>query len=229
MFDKRILRARVAKRFIRGEGIEIGAFRSPLEVPDGAVVRYVDRLSKSQLYEEAPEPQVREAVDVDIIDDGETLQRIPNGSLDFIIANHFMEHCEDFLGTLLVHASKLREDGVLFYAIPNRHFTFDKDRPNTPFEHLVDDFQNGPDESRFQHYLEWASLVEKKSEAEATLRARELQASWSRIHFHAWDARALFHCLGCAMFYLRFPGLVAHFELNLHEVVCVIAKESSPC
>jgi SAM-dependent methyltransferase len=221
------LRARIANRFIRGEGIEIGALGTPLDLPAGATVRYVDRLSKPELYAECPEIQGRELVDVDLIDNGETLQSIPNGSVDFIIANHFMEHCEDFLGTLLVHASKLRDGGVLFYAIPNRQFTFDKDRPNTPFEHLVEDLQNGPDESRLQHCLEWARLVEKKSEPQASVRARELHAAGSRIHFHAWDARSLFHCLGSAIFYLRFPGLVAHFELNGHEVVCVIAKESS--
>ncbi|MCP5277419.1 MAG: hypothetical protein H6935_03550 [Thiobacillus sp.] len=79
-FDKRILRASVAKRYIRGEGIEIGALGTPLKVPRGARVQYVDRMSKSALYEQYPELKGRSLVDVECIDDGEVLQHIPNNS-----------------------------------------------------------------------------------------------------------------------------------------------------
>lgn len=38
-FDKRVLRAQVAKRFLRSEGIEIGALGTPLDLPDGATTQ----------------------------------------------------------------------------------------------------------------------------------------------------------------------------------------------
>lgn len=224
-FDKRVLRAYVANRYIRGEGIEIGALGTPLNVPTGVKVHYVDRMSKDDLYREYPEMRERALVDVGIVDNGETLEKIPDNSIDFIVANHFMEHCQDFLGTLLLHARKLRRGGRLFYAIPNRQFTFDKDRPNTTFEHLVRDYEGGPAQSRSDHYLEWATLVAKKSGEEAAAEARSLLEGDYSIHFHAWDARALFHCLGAGIDYLKFPGFVAHFEMNGHELICLIVKE----
>src|SRR3546814_5493215 len=58
------------------------------------------------------------------------------------------------LGTLRAHARKIRPNGRLFYAVPNRDFTFDRHRPVTPFEHLVQDDREGPEQSRAQHYMD---------------------------------------------------------------------------
>ena len=42
-------RSVIAKRFLKGEGIEIGALHHPLKLPTNASVKYVDRLSNSEL------------------------------------------------------------------------------------------------------------------------------------------------------------------------------------
>jgi predicted SAM-dependent methyltransferase len=47
-----------------------------------------------------PELKSRKFIEPDIIDDGEKLSRIEDASQDFIIANHFLEHCEDPIGTV---------------------------------------------------------------------------------------------------------------------------------
>lgn len=224
-FDKRVLRAYVANRYIRGEGIEIGALGTPLNVPAGVKVHYVDRMSKADLYREYPEMQGRALVDVAIVDNGEKLDNIPDNSVDFIVANHFMEHCEDFIGTIALHSRKIRRGGRLFYAIPNRQHTFDRNRPNTTFEHLVQDHEQGTVLARKAHFLEWSTLVQNKVGAEAEAYAEEIEKSNYSIHFHAWDARALFHCLGASVEYMKFPGFVAHFEQNGHELICLLVKE----
>lgn len=223
-FDKRVMRAQLAHRYLKGEGIEIGALASPLHVPPHAKIRYVDRMSQEDLYREYPVMSERQIVNIDIVDNGETLEKIPDDSLNFIVANHFMEHCQDFLGTLNTHARKLKRLGRLFYAIPNRHYTFDQHRPNTTFEHLLEDYHKGPAHNRVAHFDEWVRLVERLEEPEASVRAKHLLDTDHSIHFHAWDARALFHCLGASIMFLDFPGFVAHFELNGHEVICVLVK-----
>lgn len=222
--DKRILRAKIAHRYLKGEGIEIGALGTPLNLPEHAKARYVDRMSSDDLYREYPEMRQRALVDPDIIDDGETLGSIPDGSLDFLVANHFLEHCENLLGTLRTHAAKLRRGGRLFYATPNRDFTFDRRRPVTPFAHLVEDDRLGIEHHRAAHYLEWATLVEGKQGEEAQAQAAQLQAQRYSIHFHAWDAGGFFDFLARAVEYNQFPGFVAHFELNLHEIICVLVR-----
>jgi predicted SAM-dependent methyltransferase len=222
--DKRILRAFVARRYLAGSGIEIGALGTPLDLPPGAQVKYVDRMSRASLYNEYKEMANRKLVEPDIIDNGETLETIPDNSLDFIVANHFLEHCENLLGTLQTHAGKLRKGGRLFYAVPNRDFTFDRNRPVTPFSHLVKDYEEGPEQARAAHYLEWAQLTNGLRGAEAEQKAQEVMARRYSIHFHAWDAAAWFQTLALGTEYIKFPGFVAHFELNLHEMLAVLVR-----
>ena len=68
-----------------------------------------------------------ELVKVDIVDDGEKLSSFPDGQLDFIIANHMIEHTANPLGTIRNHLRKIREGGVLYYAVPDKRYTFDVD------------------------------------------------------------------------------------------------------
>ncbi|MCW0236079.1 MAG: class I SAM-dependent methyltransferase [Ferrovibrio sp.] len=222
--DKRILRAFIARRYLAGSGIEIGALGTPLDLPPNAQAKYVDRMSLDDLYREFPEMAQRRLQAPDIVDNGETLASIPDGSLDFIVANHFLEHCENLLGTLRTHTAKLRKGGRLFYAVPNRDFTFDRHRPTTPFEHLVQDDREGPEKARAAHYLEWATLVNGKQGEEARLHAEKLQRENYSIHYHAWDAAAWFRTLALGTEYNKFPGFVAHFELNFHEMICVLVR-----
>jgi predicted SAM-dependent methyltransferase len=55
-------------------------------------VKYVDRLNVTELRKHYPELDHVNLVPVDIIDDGESLPSFKDESLDFIIANHILEH-----------------------------------------------------------------------------------------------------------------------------------------
>ncbi len=187
-----------ADRFLFGEGIEIGPLHQPLAIPPQARVRYVDRMLTPDLRREYPELAGWDLVDVDVVDDGERLETIPEESQDFIIANHFLEHCEDPIGTIETHLGKLRPGGVLFYAVPDKRFTFDYRRPVTPIEHMVADREEGPQRSRAEHFEEWCRLVideesgavgtaeQAASEEWVQRRARELEEAGYSIHMHVW-------------------------------------------
>ena len=133
-----------------------------------------------------PELGIFRLTPVDIIDNGETLDRVPLSSQDFIIANHFIEHCENPIKTLMTHLSRLKQGGILFLAVPDRDKTFDNRRPVTSREHAIRDFQDGSETSRFDHYREWALMVEQVPEGKAEDRARELIEARYSIHFHVW-------------------------------------------
>src|SRR5512141_1447450 len=107
-------RKRVAAQFLQGQGIEIGALHWPLETD--ANVCYVDRLTVQQLREQYPQLADIPLTRVDVVDDGERLDLFPDESLDFIVANHMIEHCENPLGTMRVHLNKLKPGGILYYA-----------------------------------------------------------------------------------------------------------------
>lgn len=191
-------RAQFAAHFLQGEGLEIGALHQPLTVPPQATVHYVDRMTSPELRREYPELAGWDLTEVDVVDDGETLATVPAESQDFIIANHFLEHTENPIGTIETHLSKLKPGGVLFYAVPDKRYTFDFRRSPTPIEHMVGDYENGPEGSRREHYDEWCRLVideesdsvgtpeQAASEEWVAKRARELEGAKYSIHMHVW-------------------------------------------
>jgi SAM-dependent methyltransferase len=196
------VRRHLARRFIAGDGLEIGALNLPMWMPRGARVRYVDRKPLDGLRAEYPEWAAWDIVEPDIVADGETLAGIPDASADYVVANHFIEHTEDPIGTLAAHLRVLRAGGVGFYAVPDKRFTFDVRRPVTPVAHLVADHRDGPERSRHEHYLEWVRLVAGEPEARAESAARRLEDARSSIHFHVWTpdafAEFLVRCRGDA-------------------------------
>ena len=101
-------RREFAERFLAGQGLEIGALHLPLQTPSRAHVRYVDRMSVEDLRAEYAELAEWDLTPVDVIDNGELLTTIPESSQDFIVANHFLEHCEDPIRTIETHLGKLK-------------------------------------------------------------------------------------------------------------------------
>jgi predicted SAM-dependent methyltransferase len=181
-------RTYLAARFLRGRGIEIGALHRPLTLPDGATVAYVDRMSTDDLRAAYPEWRDLDVVQPSIIDNGETLATVEDESVDFIIANHFLEHCEDPIGTLKVHLQRLRPGGHLFYAIPDKRQTFDKPRDVTTLDHLVADHVDGGRSSRPGHFLDYSTHVWLSQDPQ--FHADELMATDYSIHFHVWTSSA---------------------------------------
>jgi SAM-dependent methyltransferase len=217
--EQRANRRRLANKFLRGDGLEIGALHLPLALPRAANVRYVDRYSREDLRREYPDMQAYDLVEVDVVDDGERLATVPDGSVDFVIANHFIEHTQDPIATLGNHARVLREGGVLFMAVPDKRRTFDVDRPVTTLEHLLRDHAEGPQWSRAQHFEEYAALVHKDP-----MMARELEDRDFSIHFHVFTpasfAGLLVHCRDELGVPLELEALVP----SAHEFVTILRR-----
>jgi SAM-dependent methyltransferase len=224
-------RRRLARSYLRGEGLEIGALHMPLKLPPQAKVRYVDRLSVAGLREHYPELKELELVEVDVIDDGERLTTIADSSVDFLVANHFLEHCQDPIGTLANHFRVLRPGGTLYLAVPDKRYTFDRERPVTPLGHVIRDHTEGPAWSRSEHYLEWAEKVDRVlndvPEEEATERAHVFEKNQYSIHFHVWTPtdflEMLIHCRTTLL-----PELnVLTLQQNSGEFIAVISKDGN--
>lgn len=221
-------RRALSREYLSGDGIEIGALHHPLALGPRARVRYVDRFDEAGLRLHYPELRGHKLVKVDVIDDGEWLSTFRDGELDFLIANHFLEHTENPIGAIRNHLSKLRPGGRLYFAVPNKHDCFDRERTPTPFEHLVADDRDGPERSRIDHYREWAAFVEKRDDpAEIESLALRLMASNYSIHFHVWDARSFSDFLNRARSYLDDAFDIEHFSVNGSELVAVLKKRDA--
>ncbi len=180
-------RATIARAYIHGSGIEIGALNKPLRVPRGTRVTYVDRLPVAQLQQHYPDIPPGSFVPVDIVDDGERLPTIPSSSQDFVIANHFLEHCQDPIGTLGHLLRVVRPGGVLYVAVPDKRLTFDRDRPMTPLSHLISNHEQEPERSLRDHLEEWARLVDRVPTERVAAWADELHRTGYSIHYHVWS------------------------------------------
>lgn len=221
--DMVAVRRRLAERYLRGSGYEIGALHIPLKVPRHVNVRYVDRMSIEDLRREFPELRELDVVAPDVIDDGERLGTLPDESADFIVANHFIEHTQDPISTLRNHFRVLRPGGIEYMAVPDKRYTFDKDRPVTMLSHVLRDAQVGPEWSRRGHFEEWARLVKRVPESQVVATARELQDADYSIHFHVWRAtdflELLLHCRSMGL-----PLEIEAMERNGHEFVVIMRK-----
>ncbi len=191
-------------------------------MPRGVVVRYVDYLDEAGLREAyAANLDGRRLVIPDVVDDGARLASFGAASLDFIIANHMLEHVEDPIAALEQHHRVLKPGGILYMALPDARSTFDAPRPRTTPEHLVRDHREGPEVSRLQHYEECARLIEGHTDETIEDRVREMEATGMRPHFHVWEPGT-------------FPGLLGvltvAFSLELiqasHDEFVVVLRKS---
>lgn len=214
----------ITELFVHGDGIEIGALHNPLQVPLNAHVKYVDRMPVNELKQQYPELGSLKLVHVDIVDDGEVLRTIKDSSQDFVIANHFIEHCQNPIQALQNMLRVLRSGGILYFAVPDKRFTFDIDRPVTPFSHIEFDYLHGPEGTRKQHFEEWSRFVNKTIGDDAVQDevAHLMKIDYS-IHFHVWTQTEILEFIIQSKKYLSFGIEMIH--QNHHEVICVLTKE----
>ena len=201
----------------------------PLDLPATASIRYVDRKTLPELRREFPELDHLEIVAPDIVDDGARLDSVPDESVDFVVANHFIEHCEDPIGVLEHHCRVLRPGGILFLALPDRRRQ-DVDRARDPvsISHHVQDHEQSPAWSRETHYEEWVRAADiplglvRPEDVDSA--ASEHMRRGTAIHFHAWTrsefVRLVQHCREAGL-----PLAVRAACQNFHEFIVILEKE----
>jgi SAM-dependent methyltransferase len=208
-----------------GRGIEIGALHHPAPLEPGTRIRYVDRLPLEELRKQYPEISGSELVPVDIVDSGETLATLPDGQEDFVIAAQFIEHCQNPIRALVNMLRVIRPLGFVVLTVPDKRFTFDKDRAITTNEHLLDECLNGTEHTRRQHYREWVTISHSEPDpvkAEASI--DNLMALDYSIHYHAWDSEAFLKFLLFAKERFRLPFEIHATLMNGIELITVLRK-----
>ncbi len=217
-------RQRLARTYLSGHGLEIGALHNPLKVSPQAHVTYVDRMTEGELRRHYPEVSVKPLVPVQIVDDGETLASFKEESVDFVIANHMIEHTENPLLALRNWTRVLKKKGILYLAVPNKKKTFDVDRPVTPIDHLIRDYKEGPTVSRLQHFEEWVVSVNKTAPGMVKTEVARLAAMNYSIHYHVWDPPAFLDLLRYCRLVLAYPLHIERSAITGNEIIVILRK-----
>ena len=225
LIKERLTLSSLAAKYLRGQGIEIGPLVRPTKLPAETSVKYVDRLSVEQMQVHYPEIDATQLTPIDIIDDGEKLESFADESLDFIVASHFLEHCQDPLTTLENFCRVIVCEGHLLLAIPDKRFTFDKERPITSLSHLLADQKEGPEKSRGAHFSEWSRYVGKKEGAQLQADIHHCTSLNYSIHFHVWTKKEIVELTEHVSSYL--PLHVELLEASGEEVLIVLRKDKS--
>ena len=210
--------------YLSGNGVEIGALHNPSLVQDYEKIQYIDYISQQEQQEIYPDLTFT-ALNNFTIDDGEVLNNVDNNSINFIIANHFLEHTRNPIGVLRNHLRKIKKGGCLFYTIPNSEYSFDKMRPITSFQHLVMDDMFGPEISERAHYLEFVMYVDglvDKNDIEN--HATTLKNMDNRIHFHVWNSIAAWEFFKNTQGYLDNTFNFELFVDDEKELVAILRK-----
>jgi predicted SAM-dependent methyltransferase len=227
-------RRKLAAAYLRGNGIEIGALDQPLPLPRHAHAAYVDRMTVPDLRRQYPELQSLALTPVDVVDNGETLASFADNSQDFVIANHFIEHCANPIAAIVAHFRVLKSGGCLFMATPDKRFTFDKCRTVTPLSHLQNDYAGCPDMTKEQHFGEFVRGMndfhqQGLTEAKMQKNTRDLLAQDYSIHYHVWTAASWLEFLVSLRPLLDFEVEVfLHNGLETDTVLRKLSDSSSP-
>jgi SAM-dependent methyltransferase len=188
------LRAELSYRYVRGSGIEIGALQFPLPVRPDVYVRYADRLTLADARVHYRELDPHPLVDPTIICDAAMLTPCADRSVDFVVANHLLEHLKDPLAALQEWLRVVRPGGHIYVAVPEHTNPLDRLRSVTAFDHLIADFEDRLNREEFDraHYQEWVASTRPNLTAEEREAFEvELIGQGYAIHFHTFDASTI--------------------------------------
>ena len=142
------MNSRAAKMLSRcnkgGRGLEIGPSFNPIAPKrEGYNIRIMDHLDKRGLVEKyrnhpnVPKGYENIIEDVDYVWDGRPYPELVDGTFDYIVSAHLIEHVPDLIGHINDCCEILNPDGVYSLAVPDKRFSFDYYRPLTTAEDAV--------------------------------------------------------------------------------------------
>ena len=182
-------RDQLGELFCKGKGLEIGAGLVPTKTAQGSSVRYADKRSDEELSAYfGLNPAIRV----------ESLAGIGHEKFNFLIAHHVLEHSANVIETLVEWLRMLKEGGIFFLSLPNRHQTPDNLRLLTPPTHFLLDYSyqvNEDDYESREHICSflwsWIDVggLEGKSKMEsASLVSAALHSEQNDLHWHTFNA-----------------------------------------
>ena len=233
-------RIAMAETYLKGYGVEIGAKSSPQQMPPGAISLNVDHMSTEDLIikYDGPAKENKKWIEgikqnpVMRVDDAETLKTFEANSLDFIVANHVLEHVSNFMGTLEVFARKLRIGGIVFIALPDKRFVpEDAHRPITSptlfLEELAD--KSLSQRRRPQKILEcYLHRIQPKggtfSRETRTKAEAEARKDKGGAHIHTFTTESLSMTMAMARMKRGFPLQLVAIQQVGNENIMILRK-----
>lgn len=194
---------RAALRFLRGQGIEVGALQHPCPVPEGCDVVYYDRVTDDEearrIYPEVEDADLQ-PVDrqLDLAKNG--LGEFSDASLDFVILNQVIQQLGNPIRCVEEVFRVLRPGGHAVLSAPDKRFGVDGQRAITGWDHLLRDYLMKATDASDAHFVDIIALFYP---GDFTLGVTAVEPRLKDIRLrenaHVWDTEAFRDFLDCAM------------------------------
>lgn len=128
------------------------------------------------------------------------LTEIEEEKYDFLLASHVLEHCANPLKAMKEWLRVLKPGGIILLVLPDKRFTFDRQRMVTSFEHLLEDYNRDLGEDDLTHLSEILEFHDLAMDNEisninltsADFHTRSLDNGNNRaLHQHVFDLNLL--------------------------------------
>ncbi len=213
-------RTKLARKYLSGTGIEIGALARPVIAPH-AEISYYDRSTEAELA--ALYPHVADRLKpLDGIAALESLEPIENETQDFVIACRVLEYSGNVLAAFHAMHRVLKPGGHAFLSVTDKRLTADCHRPVTPLGHLAADFVHGPGGSWTGHLEEWATFIEHGAGDDPEERLQLALHHAQRIRQHVWTPHAWMELLSEVQRGLGFE--LQCWQIARNEILTILLK-----
>lgn len=180
------------------KGFEVGAYFNPWPVHKTNKMHYVDKYDKARLefmfmddnwLKDKPE-RMKNIPKTTFKESGEECTQLETLGYNFCVTSHVFEHTEDPLRTLAVWFSKIKVDGIIAMAVPDKNNTFDKDRALTSWQELYErrinpEFKKKSIKNSIE---EWCSVIDGLSGEAHKQKVDRMIANKEDIHFNVWNS-----------------------------------------
>lgn len=111
-----------------------------------------------------------------------------NAVYDFVVSSNCLEHVANPIKALKDWQMILKPEGLILLVVPNNTVNFDRNRPDTTFEHLCQDYEANITEADMTHFDEIMKLHDLRKDKEAgtpaQFRERSLSNQENRCFHH---------------------------------------------
>jgi SAM-dependent methyltransferase len=152
----------------------------------------------------------RKTVGRNFILESTALTDLKDGTYDFVLSSHTLEHCANPIKALKEWQRVLRPGGAVIVILPHYRYTFDHLRHLTSLEHMLDDARYDIGEDDRTHIEEMSSLIDfSRTPATPEKLLPELADNFRTrcVHHHVFDeanSRALLEASGLGVSSVEF-------------------------
>ena len=223
------------KLFENETGIEIGG-PSPVFSEEGPIPFYkiVKRLDNNNYRDKTFWGKIDEGENFQFnknkpngkqfIADATDLSIISDNFYDFILASHIIEHIANPIKALYEWKRIIKPGGYIAIIAPHMQYTFDRRRPLTNLDHIINDYKHNTQESDNTHFKEVIDLHDVPNDSTVASYEDHVKRTLDNIntrivHQHTFDMNLLIELLN----YCDFKIIDAQFFKPYH--IMVIAQK----